>query len=150
MALALPILRLWVLLLNLYGTFKAIKPPPVSQRSTRNGQGPSARAMQLRKRELKSRLAVWIVWAAFCSLEPPLDHSIGLVVPFYNELKCTILIFLLLSRSHGAEAIFLHIIHPLVRPYVPAIDEILAALHSAFELLTLLLVLPWEYITDWY
>lgn len=62
MAVVLPALRLSFLLLNLYGTFKTMKPPPISQRSTRNGQGPSARAMQLRKRELKSRLAVWVVW----------------------------------------------------------------------------------------
>ncbi|KAF8592110.1 hypothetical protein K439DRAFT_386326 [Ramaria rubella] len=148
MPVVLSILRLWILILNLYGTFKAMKPPPLSQRSTRNGQGPSARAMQLRKRELKSRLAVWVVWAMFLTIERPLDGTIGLLVPFYNQLKCLGLIFMLITRSHGAEAIFLHIIHPAIRPYTPAIDDILANLHSVFELLVLLCFLPWEYVSD--
>jgi hypothetical protein len=69
MAVVVPVLRLWLLLLNLYGTFKAVKPPPVSLRNTRNGQGPSGRALQLRKREMKSSLAVWVVWVRDARIE---------------------------------------------------------------------------------
>ncbi|GJJ07143.1 hypothetical protein Clacol_001343 [Clathrus columnatus] len=146
MALILPILRLWLLFINLYGTFKAIKPPATSQRSVR----PSSRVLQLRKRELKSRLAMWVVWASFFSLERFFDRTAAFVTPFYNELKCVALLFLLITRSHGAEAIFLHLIHPFVRPYVPAVDDILANLYSVYELLMLLLLIPWEYITEWW
>ncbi|KAF8507598.1 hypothetical protein JB92DRAFT_2642512, partial [Gautieria morchelliformis] len=150
MAVVVPVLRVWLLLLNLYGTFKAIKPPPVSLRNTRNGQGPSGRAMQLRKREMKSSLAVWVVWAIFSTFERPLDRSVGLLTPFYSEIKCTVLLFLIVSRSHGAEAVFLHLIHPLVRPYVPQVDSTLATLQSVFELVILIVCLPWEYVVHWW
>ncbi|KIJ57018.1 hypothetical protein M422DRAFT_86981, partial [Sphaerobolus stellatus SS14] len=146
MAIVLPILRIWLLLLNVYGTFKVMKPPAAPRRTARNTQGLSSRALQLRKRELKSRLALWIVWALFCIMEAPLDRTLGFIIPFYNEMKCAALMFLLVSRAHGAEAIFLHLIHPLLRPYVPAIDQVLSALSSLFELLVLITLLPWEYL----
>lgn len=44
----------------------------------------------------------------------------------------------------------MHLIHPLLRPYVPAIDNILATLHSIVDLLTLIIFLPWEYALHWW
>jgi len=51
-----------------------------------------------------------------------------------------------LKSMQGAEAIFLHLIHPLLRPYVPAIDEVTMVISSVFELFVLILYLPLEYL----
>jgi len=59
MQLVVPILRWFMLLLNVYETFKTLKSPPLS---TRNGARPSIRAQTQRKRDMKGCLAVWIVW----------------------------------------------------------------------------------------
>lgn len=59
MPLVVPILRISMLFLNVYETFKILKVPP---RSTRNGGHPSVRAVTQRKRDMKGCLAVWIVW----------------------------------------------------------------------------------------
>lgn len=66
MALFLPILRLLMLFLNVYESYKTLKPPLPS---SRNKARPSVRAMTQRKRDMKGCLAVWIVWVKFCYLE---------------------------------------------------------------------------------
>ena len=55
-----PILRLAMLFLNVYDSYKTLKFPPPSSR--RNDGLPSVRAMTQRKRDMKGCLAVWIVW----------------------------------------------------------------------------------------
>lgn len=55
------ILRLGMLFLNVYDSFKTLKMPPPS---ARNGGNPSVRAMSQRKRDMKGCLAVWIVWVS--------------------------------------------------------------------------------------
>ena len=64
MSLIVPILRLSMLFLNVFDTFKRMKPPKPSAR--RGGQ-PSVRAITQRKRDMKGCLAVWIVWVSFYS-----------------------------------------------------------------------------------
>jgi len=59
MPLFVPILRLLMLFLNVYDSYKTLK-DPVS--STRNGGRPSVRAVSQRKRDMKGCLAVWVVW----------------------------------------------------------------------------------------
>lgn len=59
MPLVVPVLRFFVVFLNVYETFKTLKPPPPSAR--RGGQ-PSVRAITQRKRDIKGCLAVWVVW----------------------------------------------------------------------------------------
>ena len=58
MGLIVPILRLLYVSLNVYETFKTLKPPSPS----RNGGQPSVRAMSQRKRAMKGCLSIWIVW----------------------------------------------------------------------------------------
>ena len=80
---------------------------------------------------------------------PGLPHCfpITCLYRFHDEYEHT-----LYSQAsfQGAEAIFLHLIHPLVRPYVPAVDHILATLHSVSELVSLILFLPLEYVLHWW
>jgi len=58
MAFALFLVQLMLLLSNVWATYKTLKPLPKSKR----GSAPPVRAVAVRKRELKSCLAVWIVW----------------------------------------------------------------------------------------
>ena len=58
MPLVVPILRLVMLFLNVYESFKTLKAPT---RSARSGQ-PTVRAVSQRKRDMKGCLAVWVVW----------------------------------------------------------------------------------------
>jgi receptor expression-enhancing protein 5/6 len=59
MPLFVPILRLLMLFLNVYESYKTLKAPPPS---SRNAGRPSIRALTQRKRDMKGCLAVWIVW----------------------------------------------------------------------------------------
>lgn len=59
MPLVVPALRFFVVFLNVYETFKTLKPPPPS---ARRGGKPSVRATTQRKRDIKGCLAVWVVW----------------------------------------------------------------------------------------
>ena len=59
MPLVVPILRLFMLFLNVFETFKTMKPP-----SRRRGGQPSVRAITQRKRDMKGCLAVWVVWVS--------------------------------------------------------------------------------------
>ena len=62
MPLFVPILRLLMLFLNIYDSYKTLK-DPVS--SSRNGGRPTVRAISQRKRDIKGCLAVWVVWVKF-------------------------------------------------------------------------------------
>ena len=57
-----PILRLAYLFLNIYDTYKVLKPPAPS---ARNGGQPSPRAVTQRKRDMKGIVTVWTVWVCF-------------------------------------------------------------------------------------
>ncbi|KAJ7571798.1 hypothetical protein C8J56DRAFT_753836, partial [Mycena floridula] len=116
------ILRLAMLFLNVYDSFKTLKLPPPS---ARNGGQPSIRAMTQRKRDLKGCLAVWIVWCCFTAYERLLEGIICMFIPFYNEFKALALLFLILTRARGAEPIYLHLIRPMLKPYTPTLDSFL-------------------------
>jgi len=57
MPLVVPVLRLFMVFMNVYDTYKTLKMP-----TGRKGGHPSMKAMAQRKRDLKGCLAVWIVW----------------------------------------------------------------------------------------
>ncbi|EIW76198.1 hypothetical protein CONPUDRAFT_19516, partial [Coniophora puteana RWD-64-598 SS2] len=122
MPLVVPALRLFMVFMNVYDTFKTLKPPQVS--SKRSGRS-SIRATTQRKRDLKGCMAIWIVWSVFAAYEKTLDGMVGFVTPFYSEIKSFIIIFLLVTRAKGAEPIFLHVIRPLIKPYTPIVDSFL-------------------------
>ena len=65
MALFVPILRLLMLFLNIYDSYKTLKYPASS---TRNGGRPTVRAISQRKRDMKGCLSVWIVWVSLKAL----------------------------------------------------------------------------------
>jgi hypothetical protein len=116
MPLVVPILRLSMLFLNVFETFKTMKPPTASAR--RGGQ-PSVRAITQRKRNMKGCLAVWIVWVGYhfsltglrvranstclqCCLtayERLFEGLVCYLVPFYSEIKSIVLLFLLVTRA---------------------------------------------------
>jgi len=115
-----PILRLAYLFLNIYDTYKVLKPPTPSARS---GGQPSVRAMTQRKRDMKGVMTVWTVWVClhpssalcFCrhvlialdslpgqcgiaTYESTVDPLI-IYFPFYNEIKSIFLVFFIFTRA---------------------------------------------------
>ncbi|KZT36695.1 hypothetical protein SISSUDRAFT_956559, partial [Sistotremastrum suecicum HHB10207 ss-3] len=144
MALILPLIRLLALLSNIWTTFKTSKLNQPGPRGTI-----SQRSRAQRKRDLKGCLAIWVVWSFAVSVESVADVFIGFF-PFYGEFKSVIWLFLFLSRSYGAEPIFLHVIRPLVRPYVTPIDSVLDLLRLLADLALALMLLPWQHAVAWW
>lgn len=126
MPLFVPMLHLAMLFLNVYDSYKTLKFPPPSSR--RNDGLPSVRAMTQRKRDMKGCLAVWIVWCCFAVYERFGEAIISLFIPFYDEFKSIVLLFLILTRARGAEPIYLHIIRPLLKPFTSTLDAFLELL----------------------
>jgi len=60
MALVVPIIRLALLFLNVYDSFKVLKLP---NRSKRTGER-TVQAMSQRKRNMKGCMTVWLVWVS--------------------------------------------------------------------------------------
>lgn len=143
MPLILPALRAAYVFLNVWETFKTIKLPPGS---ARNGGQPSVRAMSQRKRAMKGCMTIWLVWCCFQIYEKTLDGVVGLLIPFYNELKSLVVLFFLLTRARGAEPVYLHVLRPLVKPYVTTLDALLDFSHSFGDFLLLLLSIPVNYV----
>ncbi|KAI0082519.1 hypothetical protein K474DRAFT_1578900, partial [Panus rudis PR-1116 ss-1] len=143
MPLVVPALRLLFVFLNIYDTFKILKLPPPS---ARNGGQPSVRAMSQRKRAMKGCMTVWLVWSCFAVYENTLDGIIGLFIPFYNEVKAILILFFILTRARGAEPIFLHLMRPLIKPYVATLDILVHVIHSAGDLLLLVVNIPIEFV----
>ncbi|KAF5352106.1 hypothetical protein D9757_010474 [Collybiopsis confluens] len=141
MALFVPILRIFMLFLNVWDTYKTLKPPPTR---TRNGkvEPPTIRSVTQRKRDLKGCLAVWIVWCCFSVYERILEPIISLFIPFYNEFKSLFILFLIFTRARGAEPIFLHLMRPLLRPYTKSIDNSLELFRLIGDLLFAIISFP--------
>ncbi|KAF8638528.1 hypothetical protein AX17_002071 [Amanita inopinata Kibby_2008] len=122
MPLIVPVLRLAMLFLNIYDSYKTLKPPPPS---SRHAGRPSLRALTQRKRNMKGCLAVWIVWCCFTLYERMVEGLISLFIPFYEEIKSLVIVFLILTRARGAEPIYLHMIRPFLKPYTTTLDSLL-------------------------
>ncbi|KAJ7506570.1 hypothetical protein B0H11DRAFT_2219268 [Mycena galericulata] len=147
MALVVPILRLLMLLLNIYETFKVLKPPRLSRRNS--GQ-PTVRALSQRKRTMKGCLAVWIVWCCFMTYERMAEPIVSLFIPFYDEFKSLVLLFLILTRARGAEPIYLHIIRPLLRPYTSTVDALFDVARMFGDIIFLLSTYPFQLLATWW
>ncbi|KIK01554.1 hypothetical protein K443DRAFT_98468 [Laccaria amethystina LaAM-08-1] len=126
MLLFVPILRLAMLFLNVYDSYKTLKFPPPSSR--RNDGLPSVRDMTQRKRDMKGCLAVWIVWCCFAVYERFGEAIVSLFIPFYDEFKSIVLLLLIFKRARAAEPIYLHIIRPLLKPCASTLDASLELL----------------------
>ncbi|KII94606.1 hypothetical protein PLICRDRAFT_67168, partial [Plicaturopsis crispa FD-325 SS-3] len=147
MPLVVAALRLSMVLLNVYETFKTLKTP---RPSARNGGRPSIRAMSQRKRDMKGCLAIWIVWFCYAFYERMLDGIVRLLVPFYDELKCILLLFLILTRARGAEPIYLHVVRPLIKPYGSTIDGLLDLTGMFGDILVILAGYPFRLAVTWW
>ncbi|KAJ3715918.1 hypothetical protein DFJ43DRAFT_1043457 [Lentinula guzmanii] len=136
-----PILRMFMLFLNVWDTFKTLKPPPYK---IRNGKAepPSVRSITQRKRDLKGCLAVWIVWCCFTVYERHVEPIVSLFIPFYNEFKSLVILFLIFTRARGAEPIFLHLLRPMLRPYTKSIDSSLELFRLIGDLLFVIISFP--------
>ncbi|KAH8118673.1 hypothetical protein DFH11DRAFT_1723536 [Phellopilus nigrolimitatus] len=143
MPLIVPVLRAFLLFLNVFDTFKTLEPP---QRSIRTGER-TVRALSQRKRDMKGCMAIWLVWVSCIILERIGDNTVGIVMPFYNEFKALIFLFQILTRARGAEPIYLHVMKPLVKPYVATLDWALDLLYiiGDFFYLPVRLLMEWWY-----
>jgi len=141
MPLILPLLRaLWVSS-NVYDSFKTLKTPPPSQK---NGGQPTVRALSQRKRNIKGCMTVWLVWCCFATYERTLDSFVGIIIPFYTEIKSLLIIFFLMTSARGAEPIYLHVLRPAIKPYAPTLDILMDLVHSLGDMFILLLNVPLE------
>ncbi|KAJ6536739.1 hypothetical protein DFH09DRAFT_992310 [Mycena vulgaris] len=147
MALGVAILRLAMLLLNIYETFKVLKRP---RPSMRNSGQPTIRALSQRKRSMKGCLAVWIVWCCFMLYERMAEGIVSLFVPFYDEFKSLVLLFLILTRARGAEPIFLHIIRPLLKPYTSTVDAVFDVARMFGDIVFILGTYPFHLASTWW
>ncbi|KAJ7265481.1 hypothetical protein B0H12DRAFT_200261 [Mycena haematopus] len=147
MALIVPILRLVMLLLNIYDTFKVLKLP---RPSPRNSGQPTVRALSQRKRNMKGCLAVWIVWCCFMMYERMIEGIVSLFVPFYDEVKSLVLLFLIFTRARGAEPIFLHIVRPLLKPYTSTLDALSDVARMFGDIVFLMLTYPLHLMLSWW
>ncbi|KAF5364182.1 hypothetical protein D9756_000331 [Leucocoprinus leucothites] len=147
MAVFVRIFRLAMLFFNVYDSYKVLKLPPSS---ASNRGKPSLRAMSQRKRDMKGCLAVWIVWSCFIIYERFTEALISLFIPFYDEFKSLILLFLIMTRARGAEPIYLHIIRPFLKPYTSTIDQLLDFVHVVGDVVIGLASLPFIYAIQWW
>ncbi|KAH8094892.1 hypothetical protein BXZ70DRAFT_1078847 [Cristinia sonorae] len=147
MPLLLPILRAFWVFSNVFDSFKTLRLPPPS---ARNGGHPTVRAMSQRKRNMKGCMTVWLVWCCFATYERTLDSVVGLFIPFYNEIKALVIIFFLLTRARGAEPIYLHILRPVIKPYVATLDVLLDVTHTLGDFLLLLASIPLDLLRSFY
>ncbi|KAF8806128.1 hypothetical protein BYT27DRAFT_7141663 [Phlegmacium glaucopus] len=147
MPLFVPILRLLMLFLNIYDSYKTLKDPPSS---ARNGGRPSVRAVSQRKRDMKGCLAVWIVWCCLVMYERFLESIVCLFIPFYDEFKSLVLLFLILTRARGAEPIYLHLVRPLIKPYTRTLDSTLELLLMIGDFVFALSTYPLHLALRWW
>ncbi|KAI0005094.1 hypothetical protein BJV74DRAFT_758530, partial [Russula compacta] len=147
MGLVVLILRSYLVFQNVFITFKTLKLPPPSSRN--NGQ-PSTRALTQRKRDMKGCMAIWIIWCCLALYESLLERIVWIFIPFYDELKSVTLIFLILSRARSAEPIYLHVIRPLLKPYVSTLDAVLNFVHNLGDFILLILSLPFSAAISWW
>ncbi|KAJ7886702.1 hypothetical protein B0H13DRAFT_2277634 [Mycena leptocephala] len=147
MALIVPILRLMMLFLNIYETSKVLKPP---RPSPRNSGQPTVRALSQRKRNMKGCLAVWIVWCCFMIYERMAEKVVSILIPFYNEFKSLVLLFLIFTRARGAEPIYLHIIRPFLKPYTSTLDALSDAVRMFGDIIFLFLTYPFHLVLSWW
>ncbi|KAF9527958.1 hypothetical protein CPB83DRAFT_883775 [Crepidotus variabilis] len=147
MALFVPILRLLMLFLNVYESYKTLKPP---MPSSRDPSRPSVRALTQRKRDMKGCLAVWLVWVSLTLYERLIESIVSLFIPFYDEFKSLIFIFLIVTRSKGAEPIYLHVIRPMIKPYTQTLDAILEVTLMVGDFILALSLYPVRLAMGWW
>jgi hypothetical protein len=147
MGLVVLALRSYLVFQNVFITFKTLKLPPPS---SRNGGQPSIRALTQRKRDMKGCMAIWIVWCCLALYESLVEKIVWIFIPFYDELKSVVLIFLILSRARSAEPIYLHVIRPLLKPYVSTLDAVLGFVHNLGDFVLLILSLPFTAAISWW
>ncbi|KAI0068741.1 hypothetical protein BV25DRAFT_1817654 [Artomyces pyxidatus] len=147
MGLVVLALRSYLVFQNIFITFKTLRPPPPSSRN--NGK-PSVRALTQRKRDMKGCMAIWIVWCCLATYEANLERIVSIFIPFYDEIKSVVLVFFILSRARSAEPIYLHVIRPLVKPYVATLDSVLDFIHNVGDFILLVLSLPFHGVWSWW
>ncbi|KAG8858035.1 hypothetical protein FRB91_010575 [Serendipita sp. 411] len=147
MQLGYTILNIVLLWVNTYSTFKTLNR---KSNGTQKGGARSSRLQQRSKREMKTCLSVWVVWVCWRTSERVVDNTIGIVIPFLHEIKCLILLFLIIARSWATEPLVLKVLRPAIRPYVGIIDSLLHWLELAGDFLFLLLGMPYHLFMSWW
>ncbi|KAI4521551.1 hypothetical protein K525DRAFT_256499 [Schizophyllum commune Loenen D] len=147
MSLLVPALRVVMAFTNVWETYKTLKMPPPSPR---NGGRPTIRALSQRKRDMKGCLAVWLVFCCFTLYERFAEKIISIFIPFYDELKSMVMVFLIVARSRAAEPIYLHIIRPFLKPHTVALDAILEVATMIGDLIFTVATLPLQPFIMWW
>ncbi|KAG1755416.1 hypothetical protein EDB19DRAFT_2034139 [Suillus lakei] len=146
MPLVVPALRLFMIFMNVYDTYKTLKMPPGTQ-----GRSPQHQSNDSKK-EGPQRLSCSLGClgkASPCCIaayERTFDRFISFIVPFYSEIKSVTLLFLLLTRAKGAEPLYLHILRPLIKPYVDTLDPLLDLARDIGDFLFALSQVPLNYV----
>ncbi|GHJ88822.1 hypothetical protein NliqN6_5224 [Naganishia liquefaciens] len=86
------------------------------------GWQPVKRLGRAKRDRWRALLQNWIAWAAFVQVEPYVDHSVGLVMPFYGSSKALFLGYLCLTRPHGGAIIYQSWIQPRLARHTRTID----------------------------
>ncbi|EJD01528.1 uncharacterized protein FOMMEDRAFT_90004 [Fomitiporia mediterranea MF3/22] len=146
MAVVVPILRIFLLFLNVFESFKTLKPP---RRSPRTGEQ-TPRAISQRKRDMKGCMTIWLLWCSCAVVEGITDSTVGIVMPFYNEIKAIIYLFQIITRARGAEPIYLHVMRPLVKPYVATLDYALEHIAMIGDFVILVVSIPFGFVANWW
>ncbi|KAF5371240.1 hypothetical protein D9758_004198 [Tetrapyrgos nigripes] len=148
-----PLLRLFMVFLNMYDTYKTLKEPPSKYRRTAEGEyyGPSPRAVVQRKRDLKGCLAVWIVWCCFTLYERILEPIVYLFIPFYDEFKAIVLLFLILTRARVSRCrTYLPSSNPTFpSSHIKTIDSVLELARMIGDMLFALVYVPYDLLKPW-
>ncbi|CCA70669.1 hypothetical protein PIIN_11854 [Serendipita indica DSM 11827] len=147
MQLGYTILNLVLLWVNSWATFKTLNRRHLAaQKTTTRG----SRMQQRSKREMKTCLSVWVVWVTWRYIERVVDHSVGILIPFLHEIKCLVLIFLIIARSWATEPLVLQVLRPAIKPYVGLIDTTLHWLEMGGDFMFLLICLPYHLFMSWW
>ena len=98
-------MRLLLLLVKSFGTLtlildahKTLKQPATRQRRAKVAATVSSTKDRARQRELKQTLKIFLLWFAILKCEP-LIAPFGWVLPFFDEIKLSLLLWFLVSRS---------------------------------------------------
>lgn len=78
------------------------------------------------------------------------ERIVCMFIPFYSELKMVFVIFLTLTKARSAEPIYLHILRPLIKPYVPILDVVLDVGCGLGDFVLSLVLFPIHYVLSYF
>ncbi|KAH8919449.1 hypothetical protein BT69DRAFT_1224138 [Atractiella rhizophila] len=145
-------IRIYALFDISFSSFKAIKSSRLRSSSKqpavdRNGL---TKFEKIRRRKLKEQVMAWLVWVVLLRAEGWADRTIAFFVPFYDEIKAMVMLFLIVFKISSSEMIFQNLFRPLVSPYEAILDPIIYHFQTIIHVIVLILSYPFAPLTRWY